>query len=81
MASTEIASFEIQIEDVDFNLLKNALEKFHLRIIAPHKISSFLDIVSEDFDDNLTVDQKYLVAFVIRRILTCTYDCIRDAQY
>ena len=81
MASTEIASFEIQIEVVDFNLLKNALEKFHLRNIAPHKISSFLDIVSEDFDDNLTVDQKYLVAFVIRRILTCAFDCVRDAQY
>ena len=68
MASTEIASFEIQIEDVDFNLLKNALEKFHLRNIAPHKISSFLDNVSE-------------VAFVIRCILTCAFDCVRDAQY
>lgn len=81
MASTETASFEIQIGYVDFNLLKDALEKFHLRNIAPHKISSFLDIVSKEFDDNLTVDQKYLVAFVIRCILTCTFGCVRDAQY
>ena len=81
MASTETASFEIQIGYVDFNLLKDALEKFHLRNIAPHKISSFLDIVSKEFDDNLTVDQKYLVAFVIRCILICTFGCVRDAQY
>ena len=55
MADRLIADFEIQIEDMDFDLLKNALEKFKLDV-APNKIVSFLDIVCQEFDDNLIVD-------------------------
>lgn len=79
--TTQIADFEIQIEDIDFDILKNAVEKFNLRDIQPHKISSFLDIVSEDFDDNLTMDQKFLVAFMIHRISIVAFDVIKNAQY
>ena len=58
MASSSrlIADFEIQIEDMVFELLENALEKFKLDV-APNKIVSFLDIVCEEFDDNLMMDE------------------------
>ena len=79
MADRLIADFEIQIEDMDFDLLKNALEKFKLDV-APNKIVSFLDIVCEEFDDNLTVDEKHLVGFTIRRILIAAFDCVRKTS-
>ena len=79
MADRLIADFEIQIEDMDFDLLKNALEKFKLDV-APNKIISFLDIVCEEFDDNLTVDEKHLVGFTIRRILIAAFDCVRKTS-
>ena len=74
-----IADFEIQIEDIDFELLKNALEKFKLDV-APNKIVSFSDIVCEEFDDNLTTDEKHLVAFTIRRILIAAFECVRRSS-
>ena len=79
MASRLIADFEIQIEDIDFELLKNALEKFKLDV-APNKIVSFLDIVCEEFDDNLTMDEKHLVGFTIRRILIAAFECVRRSS-
>ena len=79
MADRLIADFEIQIEDMDFDLLKNALEKFKLDV-APNKIVSFLDIVCEEFDDNLTVDEKHLVGFTILRILIAAFDCVRKTS-
>ena len=79
MADRLIADFEIQIEDMDFDLLKNALEKFKLDV-APNKIVSFLDIVCEEFDDNLTVDEKHLVGFTICRILIAAFDCVRKTS-
>ena len=79
MADRLIADFEIQIEDMDFDLLKNALEKFKLDV-APNKIVSFLDIGCQEFDDNLTVDEKHLVGFTIRRILIAAFDCVRKTS-
>ena len=79
MASQLIADFEIQIEDIDFELLKNALEKFKLDV-APNKIISFLDTVCEEFDDNLTMDEKHLVAFTMRRILIAAFECVRSSS-
>ena len=79
MADRLITDFEIQIEDMDFDLLKNALEKFKLDV-APNKIVSFLDIVCQEFDDNLIVDEKHLVGFMIRRILIAAFDCVRKTS-
>ena len=64
---------------MDFELLKNAPEKFKLDI-APNKIVSFLDIVCEEFDDNLTVDERHLVAFTMRRILIAAFECVRKSS-
>ena len=69
MTDRLIADFEIQIEDFDFELLKNALEKFELDV-APNKIVSF-------FDNNLTTDEKHLVAFTMRKIVTAAFECIK----
>ena len=77
--SRQIEDFQIQIEDMDFELLKNAPEKFKLDI-APNKIVSFLDIVCEEFDDNLTVDERHLVAFTMRRILIAAFECVRKSS-
>ena len=77
--SRQIEDFQIQIEDMDFELLKNAPEKFKLDI-APNKIVSFLDIVCEEFDDNLTVDERHLVAFTMRRILIAAFECVRRSS-
>ena len=79
MADQLIADFEIQIEDIDFDLLKNALEKFKVDV-APNKVVSFLDIVCEEFDDNLTVDEKHLVGFMICRILIAAFDFVRKTS-
>ena len=81
MASSSrlIADFEIQIEDMVFELLENALEKFKLDV-APNKIVSFLDIVCEEFDDNLMMDEKHLVAFTMRRILIAAFECVRSSS-
>ena len=79
MADGLIADFEIQIEDMNFDLLKNALEKFKVDV-APNKVVSFLDIVCEEFDDNLTVDEKHLVGFTIRRILIAAFDFVRKTS-
>ena len=64
---------------MDFELLKNAPEKFKLDI-APNKIVSFLDIVCEEFDDNLTVDERHLVAFTMCRILIAAFECVRKSS-
>ena len=77
--SRQIEDFQIQIEDMDFELLKNAPEKFKLDI-APNKIVSFLDIVCKEFDDNLTVDERHLVAFTMRRILIAAFECVRKSS-
>ena len=69
MTDRLIADFEIQIEDFDFELLKNALEKFELDV-ASNKIVSF-------FDNNLTTDEKHLVAFTMRKIVTAAFECIK----
>ena len=69
MTDRLIADFEIQIEDFDFELLKNALEKFELDV-APNKIASF-------FDNNLTTDEKHLAAFTMRKIVTAAFECIK----
>ena len=66
MTDRSIADFEIQIEDFD---LRNALEKFELDV-APNKIVSF-------FDNNLTTDEKHLVAFTTRKIVTAAFECIK----
>ena len=67
MTDRLIADFEIQIEDFNFELLKNALEKFQLDV-APIKIVSI-------FDNNLTTDEKHLVAFTTRKIVTAAFEC------
>ena len=69
MTDRLIADFEIQIEDFDFELLKNALEKFQLDG-APNKIVSF-------FDSNLTMDEKHLVAFTMYKTVTAAFECIK----
>ena len=69
MTDRLIADFEIQIEGFDFELLKNALEKFQLDG-APNKIVSF-------FDSNLTMDEKHLVAFTMHKTVTAAFECIK----
>ena len=69
MTDRLIADIEIQIEDFDFELLKNALEKFELDV-APNKIVSF-------FDNNLATDEKHLVAFTMCKIVTAAFECIK----
>ena len=79
MADRLIADFEIEIEDVDFDILKNTLEKFRLDV-APNKIVNFLAIVCKEFVDNLTEDETHLIGFMIRRILTAAFECIRKTE-
>ena len=74
-----IADFKIQIEDIDFELFKNALEKFKLDV-APNKILSFSDIVCEEFDDNLRTDEKHFAAFIMRRFLIAAFECVRRSS-
>ena len=74
-----IADFKIQIEDIDFELFKNALEKFKLDV-APNKILSFSDIVCKEFDDNLRTDEKHFAAFTMRRFLIAAFECVRRSS-
>ena len=67
-----LVHFDVEIEDCQFGLLKNALKKFELDIDA-NNIECFLEIVSNDFRENLTVREKHVIAFLIREIITVAF--------
>ena len=37
-------------------------------------------IICEEFDDNLTMDEKHLVAFTMCRILIAAFECVRRSS-
>ena len=59
--------------------VKRTLEKFELDV-APHKILNFLDIVSDEFNKNLTTEEKNLIARIIGRIVTGAFNCIKTTE-
>ena len=74
-----MGDFEIQLDDFEFKNVKRTLEKFELDV-APHKSLNFLDIVSDEFNKNLTTDEKNLIARIIGRIVTSAFNCIKTTE-
>ena len=74
-----MADFEIQLDDFEFKNVKKMLEKFELDV-APHKILNFLNIVSDEFNKNLSTDEKNLVARITGRIVTGAFNCIKTTE-
>ena len=74
-----IADFDIEIDDYTFKEVKRTLEKFEF-YVAPYKILSFLNIVSVEFNKNLTADEKNLVARVVLKIITGAFKAIEKAE-
>ena len=70
-----IADFDIEIDDYMFKEVKRTLEKFEF-YVAPYKILNFLNIVSVEFNENLTADEKNLVAHVVHKIITGAFNAI-----
>ena len=63
------ADFELEMGDVNY-MLKNALRQFDCTIVQPNHVSSFLDMVCQDFENNLKEEEKFLVAFTMK-----SFDC------
>ena len=74
-----MADFEIQLDNFKFKNVKKTLEKFELNV-APHKILNFLNIVSDDFNKNLSTDEKNLVARITGRIVTGAFNCMKTTE-
>ena len=66
--------------DVNYDMLKNALCQFDCRIVQPNHVSSFLDMVCQDFENNLKEEEKFLVAFTMREVLIAAIACIKKAK-
>ena len=74
-----LVHFDVEIEDCQFGLLKNALKTFELDIDA-NNIECFLEIVSNDFRENLTVREKHVIAFLIREIITVAFEGVANYE-
>ena len=74
-----LVHFDVEIEDCQFGLLKNTLKKFELDIDA-NNIECFLEIVSNDFRENLTVREKHVIAFLIREIITVAFEGVANYE-
>ena len=60
-------------------ILKKTLKKFEFYVV-PYKILNFLNIVSVEFNKNLTEDQKNLVARVVHKIITGAFKAIEKTE-
>ena len=60
-------------------ILKKTLKKFKF-YVRPYKILNFLNIVSVEFNKNLTEDQKNLVARVVHKIITGAFKAIEKTE-
>ena len=60
-------------------ILKKTLKKFKF-YVPPYKILNFLNIVSVEFNKNLTEDQKNLVARVVHKIITGAFKAIEKTE-
>ena len=74
------ADFELEMGNVNYDMLKNALRQFDCSIVQPNHVSSFLDMVCQDFENNLKEEEKFLVAFTMRKILIVAIACIKKAK-
>ena len=70
-----IADFDIEIDNYMFKEVKRIFEKFEF-YVAPYKILNFLNIVSVEFNKNLTADKKNLVARVVHKMITGAFNAI-----
>ena len=74
------ADFELEMGDVNYYMLKNALRQFDFSVLQPNHVSSFLDMTCQEFDNNLKEEEKFLVAFTMRKILIAAITCIKRAK-
>ena len=74
-----IADFDIETDNYTFKEVKKTLGRFEF-YVAPYKILNFLNIVSVEFNKNLTVEQKNLVARVVHKIITGAFKAIEKTE-
>ena len=74
-----IADFDIEIDNCTFKEVKKTLGRFEF-YVGPYKILNFLNIVSVEFNKNLTVDQKNLLARVVHKIITGAFKAIEKPE-
>ena len=56
-------NFKLELDEIDFDTLVNANLKFNMDIPVP-KIRKFLEMVCDEFNDNLTFFEKILLLFL-----------------
>ena len=69
MAEEIERNFTVELDEVDFDTLFNANLKFDTDIPAT-KIRKFLEMVCNDFNDNLTFFEKNTVAIFVKLLVT-----------
>ena len=74
------ADFELEMGDVNYDMLKSALCQFDFSVVEPNHMSSFLDMTCQEFDNNLKEEEKFSVAFTMRKILIAAIACIKRVK-
>ena len=62
-------NFKLELDEIDFDTLVNANLKFNMDVPVP-KIRKFLEMVCDEFNDNLTFFEKQFVAIFIKLLIT-----------
>ena len=74
------ADFELEMCNVNYDMLKNALCQFDFSVVQLNHVPSFLDMKCQEFDNNLKEKEKFLVAFTMRKILIDAIACIKRVK-
>ena len=69
MAEELERNFKLELDEIDFDTLVNANLKFNMDIPVP-KIRKFLEMVCDEFNDNLNFFEKQFVAIFIKLLIT-----------
>lgn len=62
-------NFEVELDEIDFDIAKNETTKFTLNI-SPLHTRQFLEMMSEDFYKNLNLAEKEAIVKIIINMVT-----------
>ena len=69
-------NFQLELDEIDFDVLVNANKKFNMDI-AMFKIRQFMEMTC-DFLENLTFSERQTVAIFIKNLITSALCSLKD---
>ena len=70
-------SFQVELNETDFDVLVNANKKFNMDI-AMFKIRQFMEMTCDDFLENLIFSERQTVAVFIKYLTTSALCSLKD---